>query len=53
LITLRGRGVRPGQLTGLAEKSAPNSIPIDRVGQAARDFKTDDEAFQKLLEGGK
>jgi len=26
------------------------SVRIVRVGQAARDFKTDDEAFQKLLE---
>jgi len=29
---------------------AIRSIRIVRVGQAARDFKTDDEAFQKLLE---
>jgi hypothetical protein len=28
------------------------SIRITRVGQAARDFKTDDEAFKKLLEPG-
>lgn len=32
---------------------AVRSIRIVRVGQAARDFKTDDEAFQKLLEGKK
>jgi len=32
---------------------AIRSIRIVRVGQAARDFKTDDEAFKKLLEGGK
>lgn len=29
------------------------SIRIVRVGQAARDFKTDDEAFKKLLEKGR
>ncbi|HSQ79125.1 MAG TPA: hypothetical protein VLN41_00890, partial [Candidatus Bathyarchaeia archaeon] len=29
------------------------SIRIVRVGQAARDFKTDDEAFKKLLEGSR
>jgi len=29
---------------------AIRSIRIVRVGQAARDFKTDDEAFKKLLE---
>ncbi|MGE5741402.1 MAG: M28 family metallopeptidase, partial [Candidatus Aminicenantes bacterium RBG_16_66_30] len=32
---------------------AIRSIRIVRVGQAARDFKTDDEAFQKLLEPGR
>ena len=32
---------------------AIRSIRIVRVGPAARDFKTDDEAFQKLLEGNK
>ena len=32
---------------------AIRSIRIVRVGQAARDFKTDDEAFQKLLGGNK
>ncbi len=32
---------------------AIRSIRIVRVGQAARDFKTDDEAFKKLLEGKK
>jgi hypothetical protein len=32
---------------------AIRSIRIVRVGQAARDFKTDDEAFKKLLEPGK
>ncbi len=29
------------------------AIRIVRVGQAARDFKTDDEAFKKLLESGR
>ena len=29
---------------------AIRSIRIVRVGTAARDFKTDDEAFKKLLE---
>jgi cyclophilin family peptidyl-prolyl cis-trans isomerase len=32
---------------------AIRSIRIVRVGQAARDFKTDDEAFKKLLESKK
>jgi cyclophilin family peptidyl-prolyl cis-trans isomerase len=32
---------------------ALRSIRIVRVGQAARDFKTDDEAFKKLLEPSK
>jgi len=32
---------------------AIRSIRIVRVGQAARDFKTDDEAFKKLLESAK
>jgi hypothetical protein len=32
---------------------AIRSIRIVRVGQAARDFKTDDETFQKLLEAKK
>jgi hypothetical protein len=32
---------------------AIRSIRIVRVGQAAREFKTDDEAFQKLLKGNK
>jgi hypothetical protein len=32
---------------------AIRSIRIVRVGQAARDFKTDDEAFEKLLEAKK
>jgi hypothetical protein len=31
---------------------AIRSIRITRVGQAARDFKTDDEVFKKLLEPG-
>jgi peptidylprolyl isomerase len=32
---------------------AIRSIRIVRVGQAARDFKTDDEAFKKLLKAKK
>jgi hypothetical protein len=32
---------------------AIRTIRIVRVGQAARDFKTDDEAFKKLLEPSK
>lgn len=37
-------------LKTLKKGDAIRSIRIVRVGQAARDFKTDDEAFQKLLE---
>jgi hypothetical protein len=37
-------------LKTLKKGEAIRSIRIVRVGQAARDFKTDDEAFQKLLE---
>ena len=42
----------PGPEGPLAVKKgdAIRSIRIVRVGQAARDFKTDDEAFQKLLD---
>jgi carboxypeptidase Q len=39
-------------LKTLKKGEAIRSIRIVRVGQAARDFKTDDEAFNKLL-GGK
>jgi hypothetical protein len=38
-----------GQLPGLKKGDAIRSVRITRVGQAARDFKTDDEAFGKLL----
>jgi len=37
------------QLEGLKKGDAIRSIRITRVGQAARDFKTDDEAFKKLM----
>jgi hypothetical protein len=37
-------------LQDLKKGDAIRSIRITRVGQAARDFKTDDEAFKKLLE---
>lgn len=40
-------------LRSVKKGDAIRSIRIVRVGQAARDFKTDDEAFQKLLEGKK
>ncbi len=40
-------------LKTLKEGDPIRSIRIVRVGQAAQDFKTDDEAFQKLLEGKK
>jgi hypothetical protein len=37
------------QLPEIKKGDAIRSIRITRVGQAARDFKTDDEAFNKLL----
>ncbi len=37
------------RLPGLKKGDAIRSIRITRVGQAARDFKTDDEAFGKLM----
>ncbi len=37
-------------LAQLKKDDAIASIRITRVGQAARDFKTDDESFKKLLE---
>ena len=40
-------------LAKVKKGDAIRSIRIVRVGQAARDFKTDDEAFKKLLEKGK
>ncbi len=38
-----------GSLPEVKAGDAVGSIRITRVGQAARDFKTDDEAFNKLL----
>jgi cyclophilin family peptidyl-prolyl cis-trans isomerase len=38
------------QLESLKKGDAIRSIRITRVGQAARDFKTDDDAFKKLME---
>lgn len=38
-----------GQLQDLKTGDAVRSIRITRVGQTGRDFKTDDEAFNKLL----
>ena len=38
------------QLQGLKAAEPIRSIRITRVGQAARDFKTDDEAFKKLMD---
>ena len=40
-------------LKTLKKGDAIRSIRIVRVGDAARDFKTDDEAFKKLLEANK
>jgi len=40
-------------LSKVKKGDALRSIRIVRVGQAARDFKTDDEAFKKLLEPAK
>ena len=40
-------------LPAVKKGDAIRSIRIVRVGQAARDFKTDDEAFKKLLEAKK
>jgi len=37
------------QLESLKKGDAIRSIRITRVGQAARDFKTDDDAFKKLM----
>jgi cyclophilin family peptidyl-prolyl cis-trans isomerase len=42
-----------GQLQDLKKGDAIRNIRITRVGQAARDFKADDEAFKKLMEGKK
>jgi hypothetical protein len=38
------------QLESLKKGDTIRSVRITRVGQAARDFKTDDEAFKKLME---
>jgi hypothetical protein len=38
-----------GQLQEIKQGDALRSIRITRVGQAARDFKTDEESFKKLL----
>jgi hypothetical protein len=38
-----------GQLQGLTKGEPIRAIRITRVGQAAREFKTDDEAFGKLM----
>jgi peptidylprolyl isomerase len=40
-------------LKKLAKDDAVRSVRIIRVGQAAKDFKTDNEAFKKLLEAVK
>jgi carboxypeptidase Q len=49
--TALGRAIAGLDLLKTIKKGdAIRSIRIVRVGQAARDFKTDDEAFQKLLE---
>jgi len=37
------------RLVGLKKGDAIRSVRITRVGQAARDFKTDDEGFKKLM----
>jgi hypothetical protein len=42
-----------GTLPEIKKGDAIRSIRITRVGPAARDFKTDDEAFNKLLAGAK
>jgi carboxypeptidase Q len=48
--TAIGRTIAGLDLLKTVKKGDPiRSIRIVRVGQAARDFKTDDEAFQKLL----
>jgi len=50
--TALGRTIAGLDLLKTFKKGDPiRSIRILRVGQAARDFKTDDESFKKLLEG--
>jgi hypothetical protein len=39
-----------GQLQDLKKGDAIRAIRIVRVGQSARDFKTDDEGFKRLME---
>ena len=52
--TALGRTIAGLDLLAKVKKDDPiRSIRIVRVGQAARDFKTDDEAFKKLLDAGK
>ncbi len=52
--TAIGRTIAGLDLLGTVKKGdAIRSIRIVRVGEAARDFKTDDEAFNKLLEAHK
>ncbi|MCK7468579.1 MAG: M20/M25/M40 family metallo-hydrolase [Desulfosudis oleivorans] len=49
--TAIGRTIAGLDLLKTLKKGDPiRSVRIVRVGQAARDFKTDDEAFKKLLE---
>ena len=49
--TALGKTIAGFDLLAKVKKGDPiRSIRIVRVGQAARDFKTDDEAFKKLLE---
>jgi carboxypeptidase Q len=42
-----------GQLQDVKKGDPIRSIRITRVGQPARDFKTDDETFNKMVPGGK
>ncbi len=52
--TAIGKTIAGLDLLKTVKKGDPiRSIRIVRVGQAARDFKTDDEAFKKLLEANK
>ncbi len=52
--TALGRAVAGlGQLSEIKKGDPVRSIRITRVGQAARDFKTDDETFGKLVPAGK
>ncbi len=49
--TAIGKTIAGLDLLKTLKKGDPiRSIRISRVGQAARDFKTDDEAFKKLLD---